>query len=146
MNSLHKFQKYIIFLKPIYFKKTFIKSIYNKIKQNLENKGIVLYNIDHIFHNTKLTFDDLSVPNINTLYIHLFDNQYYSYNLYNRRQLEKERDMLFLLAWKLGVKSIKYETYTTEIKITDALIKLKNNGNSTKYNKILKYYKGIKGR
>ena len=62
MNSLHKFQKYIIFLKPIYFKKTFIISIYNKIKTNLENKGIVLYNIDHqmngyTLHNKKLMFD-----------------------------------------------------------------------------------------
>jgi hypothetical protein len=152
MNSLHKFQKYIIFLKPIYFKKTFIISIYNKIKTNLENKGIVLYNIDHqmngyTLHNKKLMFDDSSVPNINTLYIHLFDNLYYSYNLYNKKQIEREREILYLLAWKLGVKSINYETYTTQITISDALIKLKNSrfGTSNKYNKTLKYYKGIKG-
>jgi hypothetical protein len=154
MTSLPHTQKYIMFLNPIYFKKNLFQSIYNKIKRKLENKGIVLFNIDNatyeiINYNERqsLTFDDSLFPNANTLYIHLFGNQYYSDYLYNKKKIEIEREMLFLLAGKLGVKTINYETEIVETSISKANINMKMKGASfsTNFNKTIKVNKGSKG-
>ena len=156
MSSLPKVQKYIMFLNPIYFKKSFFTSIYNKIKRKLENKGITLFNIDDAnfeiqkkINNktTKITFDDLLFPNTNTLYIHLFDYQYYSDNMYNKKKLEREREMLFLLAGKLGVKKINFDTEIIETTITklNANIKIKGKGLSARFTKSINKSTGSSG-
>ena len=61
------------------------------------------------FKKTLLSFDDYPFPITNKLYIHLFNNQYYNENIYNKKKIDIEREMLFLLAGKLGVKTINYE-------------------------------------
>jgi hypothetical protein len=161
MSSLPKTQKYIMFLNPVYFKKNFFKSFYNKIKKRLENKGIILFNIDCATNEiikrrektlknrtSQLTFDGLSFPNVNTLYIHLFGNQYYSDTLYNKKKIEMEREMLFLLAGKLGVKIINYETEIVETTISraNANIKIKGMNTSTNFCKNIKISKGSRGQ
>ncbi len=45
MNKLPTNEKFIIFLNPRYFKTSIFKSFYDKLKENLENKGITIYNI-----------------------------------------------------------------------------------------------------
>ena len=131
IDCLPNNEKYIMFLNPNYFKKRFFSSIYKKIIKNLENKGIVIFNIKETidelkrhhkttikFKKTNLTFDTLPFPNTNTLYIHLFNNQYFSENIYNKKKIEIEREMLFLLAGKLGIKKIEYATDVIETTIT----------------------------
>jgi hypothetical protein len=141
--------------------KNFFKSFYNKIKKRLENKGIILFNIDCATNEiikrrektlknrtSQLTFDGLSFPNVNTLYIHLFGNQYYSDTLYNKKKIEMEREMLFLLAGKLGVKIINYETEIVETTISraNANIKIKGMNTSTNFCKNIKISKGSRGQ
>ncbi len=131
MSSLPTNEKYVMFLNSTYFKKRIFKSIYKKIIKKLENKGIVVFNISSAVEELKrrhkntikyksklVTFDDSYFPNVNTLYINLFAGQYYNDNIYNKKKVEKEREMLFLLAGKLGVKSIRYETEVVETTIT----------------------------
>jgi hypothetical protein len=163
MSCFPKAQKYIMFLNPIYFKKSFFKSIYNKIKKKLENKGITLFNIDDAnyeinkqtngYNNKiknrtpKITFDDLLFPNTNTLYIHLFGNQYYSDKMYNKKRIEREREMLILLAGKLGVKKIYFETEIIETTITNLStnIKIKGKGPSARFTKSINKSTGSSG-
>ena len=45
MNKLPTNEKFVIFLNPRYFKASFLKSFYDRLKENLENKGITIYNI-----------------------------------------------------------------------------------------------------
>jgi hypothetical protein len=131
MSSLPTNEKYVMFLNPTYFKKRIFKSVYKNIIKRLENKGIVVFNISSAVEELKrrhkntikyksklITFDDNYFPNVNTLYINLFGGQYYNDNIYNKKKVEKEREMLFLLAGKLGVKSIRYETEVVETTIT----------------------------
>ena len=157
-------EKYIMFLNPTYFKKRIFKSYakhyYNKIIKQLENKGIVIFNIKNAidelkvrhknttkFRKTLLNFDDSPFPITNTLYIHLFNNQYYNDIIYNKKKIEVEREMLFLLAGKLGVNYIKYETEVVETTISNinADIKIKNFGPSIKFNKTINKTTGSKG-
>jgi hypothetical protein len=156
MSSFLKAQKYIMFLNPIYFKKTFFKSVYNKIKRKLENKGITLFNIDEANYEIqnkiknitpKITFDDLLFPNTNTLYIHLFGNKYYSDKMYNKKKIEIEREMLILLAGKLGVKKINFDTEIIETTITklSANIKIKGKGPSASFTKSINKSTGSSG-
>ncbi len=131
-------EKYVIFLHNRYFKKSPLKSIYNKIKKKLENKGISVFNIKTAIpelqknKNNKLSFDDTPFPNSNMLYINLFNGHYYNDSIYNKKKLDIEREMLILLAATLGVKDIRYETNITEITITklsaNATIKGLKNG------------------
>ncbi len=200
-------EKYIIFLHPRYFSKSIFSNIYQKIKNNLENKGIVVFNIkpavseikkfyvnyediDTIETNietnieitnnkesddkdskyskdiednkyienskknkksiikNKLLFDDNPFPNTNILYIHLFNGQYYNDSIYIKKKVEYEREMLILLAGKLGIKAINYETEMTEIVIskTDASLNIKGFKNGIQYNKNVVTKTGIKGK
>ncbi len=153
-----------MFLNPTFFKKrifkSFAKHYYKKIIKQLENKGIVVYNIKEAtdelkrrhkntikFKKTLLSFDDYPFPITNTLYIHLFNNQYYNENIYNKKKVEVEREMLFLLAGKLGVKTIKYETEVIETTISNinAEMKIKGIGPSIKFNKSINKTTGSKG-
>ncbi len=203
-------EKYIIFLHPRYFSKSIFQNIYQKIKNNLENKGIVVFNIkpavneikkyylneenntsnkdnisikdnisnkenkeildddknncdinldnsNQVDENTKnkksiiknkLSFDDNPFPNTNILYVHLFNGQYYNDSIYIKKKIEYEREMLILLAGKLGVKTINYETEMTEITISkaEASLNIKSLKNGFQYNKNIETKKGIKGR
>lgn len=148
MSKLPNNEKYIMFLQPIYFKKHYFNSTYKKIKRDLENKGIILFNIQtfntelkflhkKIKNKYNITFDDMLFPNINTLYINLHNNQYYNNNIYIKKKVEIEKNMLFILAGKLGVKTIKYESDIIETTITKI--------NKNEFNKTIINKKGLSG-
>ena len=145
------FHKYIIFLPNKYFKKSFFNSNHKKIKKSLNNKGIFIYNyeksIKMMEENSCFLFDDRPFPNINQLYIHLFNYEYYSDNLYSKRKIEKEKDMLILLSGILGIKKIEYSIENKEIFFSkvDAGINIKNINSQIKYQKILKKNEDIYG-
>ena len=91
-------ETYFIFLTKKYFKKGIFGSIYWTIKKNLENKGITTVCIDEFIQWAKqneinkqsgqmeLSFDGQPYPNINVLYIHLFNGQYYNDSIYNKKK------------------------------------------------------------
>ncbi len=150
-----------MFLNPTFFKKRLFKSIYKNIIKRLENKGIVVFNISNAVEELKrrhkntikyksniLTFDDNYFPNVNTLYINLFAGQYYNDNIYNKKKVEKEREMLFLLAGKLGVKTITYNTEIVETTITKTNANLKGKlcGVSANFTKTINKTQGSEGK
>ena len=94
-----------------------------------------------------ISFDDYHAPKINVLYIKLIEGEYYSADLYTKTKLEKERQMLFLLAGKLGVHTINYKTEIVETTISNnnASISVNNVGLSTSYNKTTSKQKGVEG-
>ncbi len=179
-------QKYVLFLHPRYFKNSIFKSIYKRIKKNLENKGIVVFNINnaiaelHKLENKKnnndsdkdksknknkidngsdktnnsdnrkytLSFDDTPYPNINMLYIHLFNGQYYNDTIYNKKKIDVEREMLILLAGKLGVHKISYDISTSDITIshTEASVSVKGIKNGINFKKEISNTKEISGK
>ncbi len=170
MNKIPTNEKYVLFLNPRYFKASFFKSFYDKLKENLENKGITIYNIKtavkeikrlteeqkiNISHsnlnnniNTTLLFDDYPFPSTNTLYIHLFNGLYYNDNIYINKKNHYEREMLFLLAAALGVQSIEYKTEITETTIsrTEAKVNIKKFKNGVSYSKSIEHNMGLSGR
>jgi hypothetical protein len=157
MSLLPSKEKYIMFLEDKYFIKHIFKSVYNKITKRLKNKGIVLFHIDTVIEKLKraqknnisnLTFDESPFPNTNTLYIHLFNNQYFSEKLYNKKKVETEREMLFLLAGKLGVKQIYYEIEVIETTISkvNTNLKIKGINNGFTFNKHINKTQGTKGK
>jgi len=116
------------------------------LKESLENKGITIYNIKttvkelkktHEDNSNKLLFDDYPFPSTNTLYINLFNGLYYNDNIYIKKKVQYEREMLFLLAAALGVKNIEYKTEITEITIsrTEVNINIKKFKNGVSYSK-----------
>lgn len=155
--SLPSKEKYIMFLEKKYLKKNIFNSVYNKISKLLKNKGIVLFEIENTVEKLKLSnklkkinlsFDENPFPNTNTLYIHLFNNQYYSDKNFNKKKVEVEREMLFLLAGKLGVKEINYETELVETNITkiNSLLNLKSLNGGITFNKTINKSVGSKGK
>ncbi len=157
MSILPTNEKYIMFLNPIYFKKSFFKSLYNKVIKHLESKGIVVFNIMRAINDIKIrykynntllaTYDNNIFPTTNTLYIHLVGRQYFNDSIYNKKKIELERDMLFLLAGKLGVKKINYETEIIETTISgiDGSAKLKGLTIASKFDKNILKKEGSKG-
>ena len=104
-------------------KKKAVKEFNKKIclVETLSDKGITVKftrDIKQYVGKRGYSFDDGLSPKLNTLYIHLFDGDYYSDDLYARKKSEREREILFLLAIKLGVKSIFYETKIVETTVT----------------------------
>ncbi len=171
MNKIPTNEKFVIFLNPRYFKKSIFKSFYDKLKENLENKGITIYNIKpcvkeikrltennelNVSHSNlkeninikRLLFDDYPFPSTNTLYIHLFNGLYYNDTIYIKKKVHYEREMLFLLAAALGVKNIEYKTEVIETTISrmEAKISVKKFKNGVSYNKTLDKSIGISGR
>lgn len=145
-------QKYVMFLPERYFKSTFFENIYKKLRKNLENLGIILFNIDDFikFYNgkkSKVLFDDKNIPTTNQLYIHMFGNLYYSDTIYNKKLIEKEREHLFLLAGKLGVNTIEYRTEISETSVTQASVtgSVNNLNGSIAYTKSTEKKEGIYG-
>jgi hypothetical protein len=159
MSFLPTSEKFIIFLHPRYFETSLFDSIYKKLKNNLENKGIVVFNIKLAIQELKkndldsnkkfkLLFDDIPFPNQNMLYCHLFNGQYYNDSIYIKKKVDIEREMLILLAGKLGVQYITYESEITETEITklDANVNVKSIKNGVNYNKKIEKKEGIKGK
>ena len=161
MSSIPQNEKYIIFLNPRYFKKTIFKSIYKKLIKNLEITGISVFNIKHTSDQLKqlykktsknrklsLSFDGLPFPTTNTLYINLFNGQYYNDTIYSKKKIEIEREMLFLLAGKLGVHNIYYNTTINETTISkiNAGININSLNNSIDFNKTIQINKTINGK
>ena len=145
-------QKFIMFLPERYFKSSFLKNIYKKLRKNLENLGITLFCIDdfiNFYTNKKsyLLFDDKSIPTTHQLYIHMFKNLYYSDSIYNKKQMEKEREHLFLLAGKLGVNEIKYEIEISETSVvqTSASTTVSKLSNTVLYSKNIEKKQGVSG-
>lgn len=162
--KLPRNEKFVLFLNPRYFKASFLKSFNDKLKESLENKGITIYNIktavkeikrlyeENILNtsssNNKLLFDDYPFPSTNTLYIHLFNGLYYNDNIYIKKKVHYEREMLFLLAAALGVQSIEYRTNIIDTIITriDAKLNLKKFKNGISYSKSIEKTEGISGK
>jgi hypothetical protein len=153
MNKIPINENFIIFLNPSYFKKTIYRTFYDKLKQNLQNKGINIFNIkttiDEINNSSlQLLFDDSPFPSTNTLYIHLYNGLYYNDNIYIKKKVHYEREMLFLLSAALGVKYIEYKTDVVETIITRAHCSLgiKKIKNSINYSKDTKINNGTSGK
>jgi hypothetical protein len=158
MNKLPSNEKYVLFLNPRYFKKSIFKSFYDKLKENLENKGITVFNIKTTVKeikklneensNKKLLFDDYPFPSTNILYIHLFNCLYYNDSIYIKKKVHYEREMLFLLAAALGVQTIEYKTEVIETTIsrTEAKLSFKKIKNGISYNKTIEHKFGLSGR
>ena len=149
--------KYILFLRQTFLIPSTncfscIKSTTN-IVHELENSGITviditdLNNFENFEAHTALSFDNEHMPKINVLYIKLIEGEYYSAELYSKTKLEKERQMLFLLAGKLGVHTINYKTEIVETTISNnnASINVKNVGLNASYNKTISKHQGIEG-
>ena len=146
---IYKEDKYIIFLQDRFFTKKWYKS-YKKTIKSLENNGINVTSITDINEyqliNTKhtntnnhrnLLFDDKIYPELNCLYIHLYNGLYYNDNIYIKKKIEKEREMLLLLAGKLGVREMTYSSIITETSIynTKADIIIKGLDSKIQYTK-----------
>ena len=153
----NKFAKYLIFLPNRFDTSTVnVGCIRSKKKKpqlinNLNDKGIsikFMRDIRNIVTNNEYSFDDLNIPKLNKLYIHLFNGNYYSDDLFTRKKTEREREILFLLAMILGVKSITYETEVTEttIKSISANITFNDIGIDSKFNKSISKSKGESGK
>ena len=65
------------------------------------------------------TFDDSTKPQVNTLYVYLVDGKYYNDKWYTKKKFELEREMILLLAGKLGVRELTYTCRTTEAVMSD---------------------------
>jgi hypothetical protein len=91
------------------------------IINDLLDRGITIRyrdDIRRIIDEGRLSFDDDISPKLNTLYIHLLGGDYYSDTNYGKKKTEREREILFLLAAKLGVSSITYNTDVIETTIS----------------------------
>jgi len=149
----YKNEKYIIFLNDKFFKKSLFKSYYNKIVTNLENKGITVVSNSDILQyqingHKKLCFDDKDYPDMNCLYIHLFNGRYYNDIIYVKKKIETEREMLTLLAGKLGVKQLYYSSIITETTLLNVKGGVKLNGvdTSIKYTRDITTKNGTSGK
>ena len=147
-------ETYVIFLPDCFFIYSWYSyRYYRKIITNLRNKGIKVINIlkmvkyQEAEEDSSLLFDDNKYPDPNILYIHLFNGLYYNDTVFNKRKIEKERDMLLLLAGKLGVSSIRFNTQITETTLVNigASLKAKGFENGAKYTKNVKSYGGNSG-
>lgn len=106
---------YLMFLSDKYFDVGCLGKK-SKLPEILRSKGIHVLPIDRARGARR--YNDFLIPELNVLYIHLINGDYYSDDTYNKKKRAKERDILFLLAAKLGVEKISYETEITETNIT----------------------------
>jgi hypothetical protein len=144
---------------------------YKKFIKELENKGITVVSISDIIHyqnhnkivknenntcnNTNttnttkivLSFDDKIYPEVNCLYFNLYNGQYYNDTIYVKKKVEKEREMLLLLAGKLGVKELSYYSIITETTFSqiDCSVNIKGFENKIQYKKEIKEHNSING-
>ena len=147
-----EYDKYLIFLPNRYFKtkKTCFlwKKYAHHVVEELTDKGISAHPRSAIKNYMAECFDEDTIPKINTLYIHLMNGEYYSDELYSKKKMEREREILFLLAAKLGVSRIDFETEVTEtvVSMMETSFKIKNVDNGTSFNKKISKTKGQTGR
>ena len=106
---------YLMFLSDKYFDVGCLGKK-SKLPEILRSKGIHVLPIDRARGARR--YNDFLIPELNVLYIHIINGDYYSDDTYNKKKRAKERDILFLLAAKLGVEKISYETEITETNIT----------------------------
>ena len=148
--------KYLIFLPNKYRPKRNVgcmclKKYKNNIINILLDKGISIRyrdDIRGIISSKNKTFDDDISPKLNTLYIHLTGGDYYSDILYSKKKTEREREILFLLAAKLGASKIIYNTDIVETQITktNGSMKTNNIDMSSTYSKKTNNHKGKTGQ
>jgi len=147
-----QYNKYLIFLSNRYFvikKKCFVWRKYaHNVVEELTDKGITVCARKNIKDYLSYYFDEDTIPKINTLYVHLMNGEYYSDELYSKKKMEREREILFLLAAKLGVSTIDYETEVTETKVSmlETSLKIKNIENTASFNKTITKSNGQAGK
>lgn len=91
-----------------------------KNKRVAKKLGKLCVTVDDIKSYTKgCTFDDQVDPQVNTLYIYLVDGKYYNDKWFTKKKFELEREMILLLAGKLGVRELTYTCRTTETVMSD---------------------------
>ena len=95
------------------FLENFLSVKSKHITKKLSNIGITVYDIQEKNSHNQL-FDDQIRRQINTLYVHLVDGKYYNDKAYTKKKFEMEREMILLLAGKLGVRELSYTCKTTE--------------------------------
>ena len=147
-------EKYVIFI-PNHFDDLSGKCVpLNNYRKSLTNdlleKGVhVLYRKDivDIVKNSHKTFDCEKMPILCILYTHFFNGEYFSEKLFDAEKTKRERDVLFLLAAKLGAKKITYNTKIIETTITkvNAELKIKNVDIGASYKKTSIYSEGKNG-
>lgn len=154
-----EYSKYLIFL-PNRFNRpeqTNVGCLCAKIRRSilreLDDKGITVRfrnNIRDYTRNEKISykFNDDLFPKLNVLYVHLIGGEYYTDDIYTTKKTEKERDILFLLAAKLGVKTINYKITKVihTMKKMSVKAKIKQSATEFTYSKSSKEIKGEKGQ
>ena len=150
INKDYGYDKFIIFLKHSYFKRSCLTPFKNKLINELELRGICIKpffssnftrNIsrcnlcqsrlrgmyrNHIdMKQTGFTWDDNTIPEVNVLYIWLTDNKYYSDKVYSEKKTELEREILLIIAGLLGAKTVecKVKLHTNDILLVNEGIK-----------------------
>ena len=148
---------HIIFLSDKYFTTSrrgcfFTKKYREHIVNDLENKGLTVKKKSSIVelkeNYPNSSFNDEPMPKLNVLYMRLLNEDYYSDDLFAKRKAEVEREILFLLAGKLGVCTIEYTTEITETTMskTEASVNLNNVNSGATYNKEVEVSEGQTGK
>lgn len=147
---------HIIFLSDKYFDTVSscfcLKKRREMIVEELENKGLTVKSKSSIKRfkedNPESSFDDESIPKLNVLYMRLSGGDYYSDELYAKRKMSIEREILFLLAAKLGVSTIEYTTEITETTLskTEASVNAHNINSGATYSKSVSVSQGQSGK
>lgn len=159
MDNNTQYSKYLIFL-PNRFNVAeqvnvgcICAKIQRSILRDLNDKGIVVRfrsNIRDYTTNDVITykFNGDFFPKLNVLYVHLIGGEYYTDDIYTKKKTERERDILFLLAAKLGVKTIDYKVKKTinTMKKVDVNMKIKKSNTQFKYSKSSKEVDGERGQ
>ena len=153
VTQQNSFFPYLIFLPRRFFdtKKwyhRFFQTVKGNIVKELSYIGVVAKHVKDLQTMPSMMFDNELEPKLNMMYIHLFNGEYFSEKLYGKKKLQKERELLFLLAAKLGVSSIEYETDITETTLekVDASINIKKIDTATTYSKLMSKSKGQMGK
>ena len=155
----NEYSKYLIFLPNRFNRRdqTNVGCLCAKIRRcilrDLNDKGITVRfrnNIRDYTTNATTTykFNDGFFPKMNVLYVHLIGGEYYTDDIYTKKKTEKERDILFLLAAKLGVKTINYKItkVTHTMKKMSIKAKIKKSTTQFKYSKSSNETKGERGQ
>ena len=153
LNSKDGFFPYLIFLPNRYFDtKKWYNRFFNKIHGNVIKElnyiGVSAKRIKDLEDMQLLMFDNELEPKLNVTYIHLFNGEYFSEHKYSKKKLQKERELLFLLAAKLGVSSIEYNTDITETTLekVNSSVNVKQIDASVTYSKTMTTSKGQVGK
>lgn len=138
-----RLETYIVFLHGKFFKGSFFRCIRKRVVKKLENVGVKVVPIkDIIKYQNKdnvvtLSFDDKLYPDTNELYVHLYNGKYYNDKIYSKKKIECEKEILFLLAGKLGVSKISYSIENKDVELLkcNASVNIKNINNEVSYEK-----------